>query len=66
MPHNNLVFRLKVTPEEVEQMILRFLQLDNQIGTTEEKYFTQMTKIGKNFFMEFVVPQPKPTDDDER
>lgn len=57
-PENKtIVFRLKVSQEEVEQHILRILALDGQINENSEKYFTSMVKQGKNWFMEFVITQ---------
>lgn len=61
--NTNLVFKLKITQAEIEQFILRALELDNQIGSKEEMFFTQMTKVGKSFYMEFVVPAPKKSDE---
>lgn len=52
---SSFVFKLKVSQEEIEQFILRMLLLDNQITDREEKCFKQMSKVGKNYYMEFVV-----------
>lgn len=59
MQEENLVFKLKISQKEVEEIILRAIQADNQISQREEKYFTQMFKHGNHFLLEFVVPVPK-------
>ncbi len=56
--NKTIVFRLKVTQEDVEQHILRILALDGQINENGEKYFTHMVKQGKHWYMEFAIPQP--------
>ncbi len=53
---NKYTFRLKITHKELEDMALRLLQMENQINSKETKYFTGMTKMGPNYFMEFVIP----------
>ena len=54
--NNSLVFRIKLSKKEVQEHLLKLLQVENMINGNEEKYFTEMQITGKNFLMEFVVP----------
>lgn len=56
--HNSdsLVFRIKLSKQEVEQNLIRILQQEGLINGNEEKYFTEMQLKGKSFLFEFVVP----------
>ncbi len=56
MANNSLVFRIKLTKEEVQQHLIKLLQLENLINGNEEKYFTEMTFKNKHILFEFVVP----------
>lgn len=54
--NNSLVFRIKLTKEEVQHHLIQVLKAENLINGNEEKYFTEMTMQGKHFKIEFVVP----------
>lgn len=53
---DSLIFKLKLSQKQVEEAMLRVLQLDTQINSKEEKYFKGMTKHAGSYYMEFVVP----------
>lgn len=53
---NCLVFRIKLSKSEVQDILIRYLQMENLINGNEEKYFSEMTVKGKHFLFEFAVP----------
>lgn len=58
--NTGLVFRVKLTREEVQLHLIRLLQIEGIIGEKEEQYFTEMQNKGKHFLFEFVIPNPLP------
>ncbi len=59
MPNKNTIsFKLKISQKELEQVVLRVLQSENQIEGKAIQYFTEMQKVGNSYFMEFVIPEP--------
>lgn len=61
-----LVFRPKLSKEEVQGILIRYLQLEGIINGNEEKYFTEMTVRGKHFQFEFCVPLSELKEKDEQ
>lgn len=56
MENNGLVFRLKLSKEEVKDILIRYMQGEGYINGHEEEYFTDMSMKGKSFVFEFCVP----------
>ena len=51
-----LTFRLKFTKKDVQEMLVRYAQLENLINGKEEKYLVEMTNKNGHFYLEFNVP----------
>ena len=54
--NNSLKFTIRISKEEVKDILVRYIQGENLINGEEEKYLTEMNVKGKNFLLEFIVP----------
>lgn len=53
MPH---IIKIKFSQEEINQILLKHLVIEGQIGECEAKFCKGRTKVGKSDMLEFEFP----------
>jgi hypothetical protein len=50
------IFRIRITPKELDAILLKHLIVDGQITEREVRFFRETVRIGSKLFVEFSVP----------